>query len=86
MRKHLVSAPGIAVRRGQSAVLIPNELLVRVARTGYADASLRSRSEHEFGEPGAAGIHAAPRRPDARPRLHLIRFHGVLVPQPATET
>ena len=26
MRKHLVSAPGIAVRRGQSAVLIPNEL------------------------------------------------------------
>jgi hypothetical protein len=28
MRKHLVSAPGIAVRRGQSAVLIPNELFV----------------------------------------------------------
>ena len=38
MRKHLVSAPGLAVRRGQSAVLIPNELLVRVARTDYADA------------------------------------------------
>jgi hypothetical protein len=29
--------------------LIPNELLVRVARTDYADAGLRSRSEHEFG-------------------------------------
>jgi hypothetical protein len=28
MRKHLVSAPGIAVRRGQSAVLIPNEIPV----------------------------------------------------------
>ena len=44
---------------------MPNELLVRVARTGYADASLRSCSEHEFGEPGAAGIHAAARRPGA---------------------
>ena len=31
MRQHLVSAPGIAVRRGQSAVLIPNALLVRGA-------------------------------------------------------
>jgi hypothetical protein len=49
MRKHLVSAPGIAVRRGQSAVLIPNELFVRVARTDYADAGLRSCSEHAFG-------------------------------------
>jgi hypothetical protein len=29
--------------------LIPNELLVRVARTDYADAGLRSCSEHEFG-------------------------------------
>ena len=49
VRQHLVSAPGIAVRRGQSAVLIANELLVRVAPTESADAGLRSRSEHEFG-------------------------------------
>jgi hypothetical protein len=86
MRKHLVSAPGIAVRRGQSAVLIPNELLVRVARTDYADAGLRSCSEHEFGrqtnwenlEPLEFMQRLAALVP--RPRLHLIRFHGVLAP------
>ena len=49
MRRHLVSAPGIAVRRGQSAVLIPNELLIRVATDYPADAGLASCSEHEFG-------------------------------------
>ena len=86
MRKHLVSAPGIAVRRGQSAVLIPNELLVRVARTDYADAGLRSCSEHEFGrqtnwenlEPLEFMQRLA--APVPRPWLHLIRFHGVLAP------
>ena len=86
MRKHLVSAPGIAVRRGQSAVLIPSELLVRVARTDYADAGLRSCSEHEFGrqtnwenlEPLEFMQRLAALVP--RPRLHLIRFHGVLAP------
>jgi hypothetical protein len=29
--------------------LIPNELLARVGPTDYADAGLRSCSEHEFG-------------------------------------
>jgi hypothetical protein len=86
MRKHLVSAPGIAVRRGQSAVLIPNERLLRVARTDCADAGVRSCSEHaserqtnwenleplEFMQRLAA--------PVPRARLHLIRFHGVLAP------
>jgi hypothetical protein len=99
MRKHLVSAPGIAVRRGQSAVLMPIELLVKVARTDYADASLRSCSEHEFGEPGAAGIHAAARRPGApsavtsdpvrwraraQPKLRSEFIPST--PEPATET
>ena len=86
MRQHLVSAPGIAVRRGQSAVLIPNELLVRVARTDYADAGLRSCSEHAFGrqtnwenlEPQEFMQRLATLV--LRPRLHLIRFHGVLAP------
>jgi Putative transposase len=60
--------------------LIPNELLVRVARTDYADAGLRSCSEHEFGrqtnwenlEPLEFMQRLAALVP--RPRLHLIRF------------
>ena len=65
MRQHLVSAPGIAVRRGQSAVLIANELLVRVARTttlmpACVVAASTNSEANELGEPGAAGIHAAP--------------------------
>ena len=46
MRKHLVSAPGIAVRRGQSAVLIPNELLLRIARTESAGTRRLSPAEN----------------------------------------
>ena len=59
--------------------MIPNELLVRVARTDYADGSLRNRSEHEFGrqanwenlEPLEFMQRLAALMP--RPRLHLIR-------------
>ena len=66
--------------------MIPNELLVRVARTDYADAGLRNRSEHEFGrqanwenlEPLEFMQRLAALMP--RPRLHLILFHGVLAP------
>jgi hypothetical protein len=67
--------------------LIPNELLVRVARTDYADAGLRSCSEHEFGRQtnweNLEPLEFMQRLAAAlvpRPRLHLIRFHGVLAP------
>ena len=73
MRRHLVSAPGIAVRRGQSALLMPNELLVRVARTDYVDASLRGCSEHEF-----------PWRARAQPKLRSEFIPSTSAP--ATET
>jgi hypothetical protein len=44
-------------------------------------AAARIRKANELGEPEAAGIQAAARRPLVpRPRLHLIRFHGVLAP------
>jgi hypothetical protein len=60
--------------------LIPNELLVRVARTHYADAGLRSCSEHEFGrQTNWENLEALEfmQRLAAlvpHPRLHLIRF------------
>ena len=52
---------------------MPNELLVRVARTDYADASLRSCSEHEF-----------PWRARAQPKLRSEFIPSTSAP--ATET
>ena len=54
--------------------MIPNELLVRVARTDYADASLRNRSEHEFGR--------QPNWENLEP-LEFMQRLAALMPRPA---